>query len=128
MSYGDVESTTISPDGRLNHWTIARSRLLEARFIATAFTLGDYIYIAGGHNGIRRLESVEKAFIGSGGNVKTWSPLPPLSSKRSAAASAVMNNHVYIAGGMDNNDVLNSVEMAVLGPNGRLGHIAITTQ
>ena len=122
MSYGDVETTTIGPQGDLGQWQILPSRLLTPRFIATAFTLGKYLYIAGGHNGIIRLNSVEMTPILRDGNVGNWKFISPMLYKRSAAASAVMGKRVYVVGGMDDHGVLNTVETAILGPKGQLGH------
>jgi N-acetylneuraminic acid mutarotase len=122
MSYGDVETATIEAQGNLGQWRISPSRLLTPRFIATAFSLGKYLYIAGGHNGIHRLNSVEMTTIMRDGNVGTWEFISPMLYLRSAAASAVISNRVYVVGGMDNHGVLNTVETAILGPEGKLGH------
>lgn len=122
MSYGDVESAAIGADGQLSPWAIAKTRLLTPRFIASAFSLGSHLYLLGGHDGVRRLASVEMAPVTSSGEVGAWRPLPPLGHKRSATAIAVSGTRVYVAGGMDDQGVLASVEMASLGPDGRLGY------
>ena len=123
MSYGDVESTVIGTDGWLEPWHIAETHLLTPRFIASAFALGKHLYLVGGHDGVRRLASVEMTRVNSTGQLDTWSKLEPLNHKRSATAVAISGETVYITGGMDDQGVLNSVEMAQPGPNGRLGHI-----
>lgn len=122
MSYGDVESTLIRADGGLEPWHIAETHLLNPRFIASAFALGKHLYLVGGHDGIRRLASVEMTRVNSIGRLDTWSKLEPLNHKRSATAVAISGETVYIAGGMDDQGVLSSVEMAQPGPSGRLGH------
>lgn len=122
MSYGDVETSPIGPSGELGPWQISPSQLLNPRFIATAFGLGNFLYIAGGHNGIRRLNSVEMTSIMYDGNAGAWKLISSMLYKRSAAASAVTGNRVYIVGGMDDHGVLNTVETAVLEPGGQLGH------
>ncbi|NOX91516.1 MAG: hypothetical protein GXP18_03410 [Gammaproteobacteria bacterium] len=125
MSYGDVESTTINTNGQLTPWNIAPTHLLTARFIASAFAFDHYLYIVGGHDGIRRLSSVEMAHIGSDGTVTAWTQQPDLNHQRSATAVAINERYAYIVGGMDNQQgVLRSVEMAQIGPHGKLGHIA----
>ena len=123
MSYGDVESTAIRTDGQLEPWQIAETRLLNARFIASAFALGDYLYLLGGHDGTRRLATVEMAAVSSDGKVRAWSPLKSLNYKRSATAVALSGTTIYIAGGMDDQGVLRSVEMAQVNRHGKLGHI-----
>ena len=122
MSYGDVEFAPIGADGRLGAWSVAPSHLRHPRFIASAFVLGDYLYLAGGHDGINRLNDVEMAPVRSDGSLGHWQPQPALRHRRSATAAVVVGNRVYLCGGMDNGGVLRSVEMAELGPRGRLRH------
>ncbi|WP_455199449.1 hypothetical protein, partial [Kaarinaea lacus] len=122
MSYGDIETTTVDNKGNLSAWKVSPSNLVQARFIAAGFSLGDFLYIAGGHDGIRRLDSVEMSPIDQNGNPGQWRLLSPTIFKRSAAATAIVGNRVYLLGGMDDSGVLNTVETAVLGPSGRLGY------
>lgn len=126
MSYGDVESTTVNGDGQLMPWEIAPTHLLTARFIASAFAFDKYLYIVGGHDGVRRLNSVEMARTNTSGGVTTWSPQAALNHKRSATAAAINGNHVYITGGMDDRGVLQSVEMAQIDARGKLGHFPLS--
>ncbi len=127
MSYGDVESATIQTDGGLGPWQVAETRLLNARFIASAFSLNNHLYLVGGHDGARRLATVEMAKANTNGKVGPWSRLNKLNHKRSATAIALAETRtgttVYIAGGMDDRGVLRSVEMTQPGPQGRLGYI-----
>ena len=123
MSYGDVESSLVDASGQLAPWEIAPTRLLTGRFIASAFAVEDYLYLVGGHDGTRRLASVEMAHVNSHGTVGAWSQLPNLHHKRSATATAIQDHYVYVVGGMDDQGVLRSVEMAQIGPQGKLGYI-----
>lgn len=126
MSYGDVESAAVGANGWLSPWQVAETRLLNARFIASAFALDNHLYIVGGHDGVRRLATVEMAKATASGKVGPWSPLKNLNHKRSATAIAIAGafaETVYVAGGMDDSGVLNSVEMAQAGPGGKLGYI-----
>jgi N-acetylneuraminic acid mutarotase len=122
MDYGDVESAVIRPDGHIAPWEIERSVLQVPRFVASAFAMGDYLYMVGGHNETRRLRSVEFAKIRHNGHVDTWHYTAPLSLERSATALAVAGDRVYVLGGMGNDRVLNEVEMARQGDDGHLGH------
>jgi Kelch motif len=126
MSYGDVESTQVTASGQLAPWQIAPSNLLTARFIASAFAFGNYLYIVGGHDGVRRLNSVKMAHINANGEVSHWSAQTELNHKRSATAAAINGQTVYLAGGIDDRGVLQSVEMVQFGPHGQLGHIRKT--
>jgi len=124
MSYGDVEFSTVNATGQLAAWRIAPTHLLTARFIASAFAFDDYLYIVGGHDGIRRLSSVEMAHVSSDGKITAWSQQPDLNHQRSATAIAISGRYAYVTGGMDDQGVLRSVEMAQIGPHGKLGYIA----
>ena len=121
ISYGDVESASVSPLGPLSPWQIETSKLLTARFIASAFTLNNHIYILGGHNGGNRLKSVEFAKVFSNGRVGNWSVTSSLNTPRSAAATAVSGHYVYVIGGMGDNNALRSVEFARAAQSGQLG-------
>lgn len=122
MDYGDVESAVIRPDGRIAPWEIERSVLQVPRFVASAFAMGDYLYMVGGHNETRRLRSVEFAKIRHNGHVDAWHYAAPLRLERSATALAVAGNTVYVLGGMGNDRVLNEVAMARQGDDGQLGY------
>jgi len=124
ISYGDVESTKITPSGELSSWEIERSKLLQARFIASAFALDHWLYMLGGHNGGTRLKTVEFAQVFNNGHVGNWSMTSSLNTPRSAAATAVSGKFVYVLGGMGDMSALNSVEMATAASSGELGYLA----
>lgn len=122
MSYGDVESSRIQADGTLSPWQIEATFLKMPRFIASSFTLHNFIYILGGHDGARRLRSVELAPLQTTGRVGAWTAAADMRSPRSATALAVFNDTVYVLGGMGESGALNTVEMAQQLPDGRLGY------
>lgn len=122
LSYGDVESTVVSTVGSLGSWEIETSKLLTARFIASSFALGNKLYMLGGHNGGKRLNSVEFARVFNNGRVGNWSRTSALNTPRSAAATAVSDIYVYVVGGMGDTNALNSVEFATSSANGQLGY------
>ena len=121
ISYGDVEMSRITGDGRLRPWEIQASTLKTPRFIAAAFAMDRYIYMLGGHDGRNRLRSVEMASLDDQGRVGHWSFTTPLHDPRSATALAVHGDKVYVFGGMGVGGALNTVEMAEQEPNGHLG-------
>jgi Kelch motif len=122
MDYGDVESALILPDGHVAPWEIERTVLQVPRFVASAFAMGGYLYMVGGHNETRRLRSVEFAKIRHNGHVDAWRYAAPLRLERSATALVVAGKAVYVLGGMGNDRVLNEVEMATQGEDGQLGY------
>lgn len=121
VSYGDVEVSRVVNGGGITPWRVEPSNLLQARFIATAFSLGNYLYIAAGHDGANRLSSVEFAQLDSNGGVGRWNQTAPLNTPRSGTAAVTHNNRAYILGGIYRNDVLNSVETAAQASDGNLG-------
>ncbi len=124
MDYGDVESTALTPGDHLTPWTIEKTALETPRFVASAFAMGGYLYILGGHNETHRLRSVEYARIGAGGHVGPWRYNAPLPLERSATAVAVAGGTAYVLGGMGDGRILNNVVMARQGPRGQLGRRA----
>lgn len=121
VSYGDVEMATVQPNGNLSPWQIQKSILNTPRFIAAAFALNQHIYILGGHDGSRRLATVEYARADANGNVGDWKFAAPLLEGRSAPAVAVQGDTVYVLGGMGGSGALDTVEMAKQFDHGRLG-------
>jgi N-acetylneuraminic acid mutarotase len=121
-SYSDVESSRIQAGGGLTPWQTEQYGLLTSRLVAEAFTLGDYLYIAGGHTGAARLTSVEVTPIDRNGRLGQWRYTTPLPVARSAYAAATADNHVYLLGGGGDGSPLNSVVMADADPRGELGY------
>ena len=127
-SYSDVESSSIQVNTQLSPWKIENHGLLTPRLVAEAFTLGPYLYIAGGHTGNQRLTSVEVARINIDGSLKPWRNTTDLSLARSAFAAATYQNYVYVLGGGGEGQPLNSVHMASANLHGELGYASISDQ
>ncbi len=121
-TYGDVERATIGVDATLSPWRIEPNALLQPRLVAEAFVLGDYLYIAGGHDGRQRLDSVEASRIRADGSLSPWRFTTPLPRPRSAFAVATWGRHVYVLGGGGDGAPLRSVDRATQGLRGELGH------
>lgn len=127
-SYSDVESTRIQIDTKLSPWKIENHGLLTPRLVAEAFTLGSYLYIAGGHTGNQRLTSVEVARINTDGSLNPWRYTTDLPTARSAFASTTYQNYVYVLGGGGEGQPLNSVHMASTNLRGELGYALISNK
>lgn len=123
LSYSDVEMSTISADGKIGNWTIEKSTLLQPRFISSSMAINGYLYLLGGHDGVKRLNSVEYTQIKKNGHIGKWQFNTPMLFERSAAAIASYNNTIYMLGGMGNQQILNNVEYAKQFENGVLGFI-----
>ncbi|MCF6322776.1 MAG: hypothetical protein L3J89_00385 [Gammaproteobacteria bacterium] len=125
VSYGDVELSQISDSGALSPWRIENTMLLTPRFIASAFSLGSYLYLLAGHDGAKRLRSVEFTLIDQSGHVGRWQRTAPLKIARSGTATVTHNQRVYVLGGISQNKVLNHVETAIQIENGNLGNFSV---
>ncbi len=86
----------------------------EPRLLAVAFALGGRLYLAGGHDGRRRLARVDQAVIRPDGTLGPWTAGPPLRHPRAAAAAATAGRWAYVLGGMGPEGPLASVEGAPL--------------
>lgn len=66
----------------------------------------DYIYACGGSDGVDVQKTVERF------NIKehTWSKAPPMSTPRLGHAAAVLNNKLYVIGGYDGKEPLDTFE------------------
>lgn len=122
VSYGDVEIAKIGHEQSLGAWRISNTSLLSPRFMAAAISVGHHIYIIGGHNGSKRLSSVEFAGINPFGELTPWQITSPLSKQRSAAAVVSYEDRILVLGGIGTDTVWNSVEMIRKLPDGTLVH------
>lgn len=121
MSYGDVEMTHIGEQGQVLAWDVEKTSLRAPRFMASAFALGQHLYMLGGHSGGNRLTSVEFAPVERSGHVGLWRLTTALPIGRSATAVAVHGEDVYVIGGVSDAGILNSVVRARADKHGHLG-------
>lgn len=121
-SYSDVEISQIQGNMRIGEWQFQSHSLQTPRLVAEAFSLNQYIYIAGGHTGNNRLTSVEMSRVNKNGELTSWKQTTPLLAPRSAYAVATHENHVYLLGGAGDSHPLNDVHMASANIRGELGH------
>lgn len=119
-SYGDVETTSIDKQGHLNPWRVSPSHLLEPRFMAAAVTLGEHVYLLGGHNGSARLASTETSRLNLFGETELWHPGPALPQALSGHVALGHRDYIYVLGGVGQNGVSAQVYMARQGDNGEL--------
>jgi len=121
-SYSDVESSKIMANKQLSPWQITNHGLQTRRLVAESFTLGQYLYIAGGHTGNQRLNSVEFAKLDNDGQLQSWRYASPLPVARSAYAATTYKNFVYLIGGGGDGQPLGSINMASANLRGQLGY------
>lgn len=68
--------------------------LSDARYLHTSVGLGNKLYVAGGHNGTKRLDSVERYNPDS----NTWVKLQPMLKPLSSCAAVTCDGCLYVIG------------------------------
>ena len=74
LSYGDIEYAKIDAHGQLNPWTVAPLTLSQGRFLAQATSIGNTLFLMGGHDGSQRLNSVEYSHFNHRDEFTPWRP------------------------------------------------------
>ena len=80
---------------------------MEQRSGAGAAALGGFVYVVGGYDGIRQLNSIERYDP----EKNSWKLVCPMMYRRSALGVAMMDGHLYAIGGYDGDGFLSSVEV-----------------
>ena len=92
----DVLSSVIMFDLVTSHFR-NRKPMSEPRCYHSAVRYRNFIVVMGGNNGKERLRSCELYDPAK----KHWRPIAQMSSARSDASAAVLNDKIYIAGGVE---------------------------
>ena len=117
-----VERAKILPGGDLGPWEWVSQSLTMARYIHGGATIGNRIYVMGGHlmEAGGGTAGAESAVVNPDGSLSPWKTTSPLSQPRFLSGSAALGGNLFIAGGYDG-EYLDSVEMAKVLPDGNLG-------
>lgn len=86
--------------------------------------VGGYVYLMGGVSAGLAVRSVERAEINPDGTLGNFAMADDLTVEREGAASIMLGNRVFIAGGSDGTTARNSIEYAEISPSGGLGPFA----
>jgi len=62
-AYKSVESASVDPFGAINTWTVQPYDLGTARSFAAGVTVGNYIYLCGGSDGVNPLATCKRAMV-----------------------------------------------------------------
>jgi N-acetylneuraminic acid mutarotase len=126
-----VERADVKPDGGLSDWRLDPARAVVDRYIHSAASLGDKLYLLGGHEQNPETISygdVEMTRITGDGGLQPWEiQKTVLKTPRFIAAAFAMNRFIYMLGGHDGRNRLRSVEKAPLDGQGRVGPWSFTT-
>lgn len=118
-----VRYAPLNPDGTLGVWNTS-TPLPEARFYANSVIYNGFVYvIGGGANGSDHGSTVYYAPLNSDGTVGAWNTAAnSLPSGVLGASSVLVNNYVYVLGGVDDTSLATStVYYAPLNPDGTVG-------
>ncbi|MBM3269144.1 MAG: hypothetical protein FJZ01_16005 [Candidatus Sericytochromatia bacterium] len=110
-----IERAAIGTDGGLGPFSTIPVTLGTARSHRSVAVIGDYVYVIGGEAGGPAIGTVERAAIGSSGDLGAFSPVPAssLGTPRFDAGAAVIGDYLYILGGRTP-DPLDTIERARL--------------
>ena len=125
-----VETAAVSPDGLLSPWHTDSHESKLVRYIHSASIYKNNIYLLGGH--VQRSDKmsygdVEMTSINNDGTLQPWVvEKTSLLNPRFMASSFALNQMLYILGGHNGGNRLNSVEFASIGQNGHVGRWGLT--
>ncbi len=108
-----VEFASVNNDASLKEWRDGGG-LEIARYGASAFAYGDYLYVVGGFDQ-RPLDTIERARVDDDGSPGKWNVISYMTTARNSPSALVHDNHVYIIGGSDDKGkYLASIEAVTL--------------
>ena len=126
-----VELADIGANNSLSGWHLDPEHAVVDRYIHSATSWNDRLYLLGGHEQNSEVISygdVEMTRIGTDGRLEPWRIQPSvLETPRFIAAAFALGRHIYMLGGHNGRNRLRSVEMAPLDPGGRVGTWSFTT-
>lgn len=126
-----VERADIGPDDSLSDWHLDPEQATVDRYIHSATSLDDRLYLLGGHEQSSEAISygdVEMSRLDAGGALQPWEIQPSvLKTPRFIAAAFGLGRHLYMLGGHDGRNRLRSVETAPLDADGSVGAWSFTT-
>lgn len=102
-------TTSLNPDGTLGGWTESTS-LPEPVYRGSFVTNGSTLISIGGSNGTTALDNIYYTSIKNDGTLNTWqSSSHKLPQPVSAASATVANNYIYLTGGYNGNEYIDTV-------------------
>ncbi|MEB3187489.1 MAG: hypothetical protein VKP72_08630 [bacterium] len=121
--------TTIDASGSLGDFTQDTGDLVLARHWAWATRVKDYLYVIGGFIGNSKEASVtdtlERATINPDGSLGAFETVSGVTLRQARAGFAALNtgSYLYVIGGQTGGaQALNSIERAVIQPDGSIGN------
>lgn len=140
-----VKFASINADGTVGTWNTTNS-FVTGRTQTAIVVRGGYLYLIGGHRttatanctrpggvGVYYCDDIEWASINPSSGALTWQGSTFVYSAvqaRSSLGAAIVNDYLYVIGGVHNNNstASNEVDYARFNADGSLGTFALTTQ
>ena len=118
---------TISNTGVISSWSSATGAFAASRFRHSAIADQGHLYIVGGHANDQYQEGVllgsDQVQIGAidfDGDIASFSDGPQLNTGRITHKSVIAHGYIYVIGGYNHPDYLNSIERAEINSDGTL--------
>lgn len=123
-----VERARILKGGDLGPWEWVPESMASARYIHGGATMGNRIYVVGGHlmESGRGSSGAEWTTVHPDGQLNAWKPTSSMLQPRFLAGSAATDGYIFVVSGYDGH-YLSSVEKARILPDGDLGPWTPTT-
>jgi hypothetical protein len=124
--YGDVivaqVDGTVNANGGVADWRTNTNTFTTVRYMHATVAAGGYLYVLGGYNtGSAELSDVQYAALNADGSVGTWALTTAMTTKRRGLAAVAADGYIYVTGGHDGSNYLNTGEAAAINSNGTLG-------
>jgi hypothetical protein len=123
-----VERAKVDDDGTVGTWEALTPLPNGGRSHIAVFVYGDALYVAGGigpKDDATVGDSILRAPFNADGTLGAWAQAGKLSAARSVMSSAILDDVLYLFGGLDASFVASdAVEYAVFAPDGTLGVFA----
>lgn len=119
----EIYSAVINSNGTLGTWTLMGNLPIGYRMGQTLVTTNRVYILAGSTSGIASgvTDVVYTALINENGTLGTWSTANPLATKALGAPIVTTYNRVYLLGGYNGKTGINTIQTAVINPDGTLG-------
>jgi len=121
----DVGWSKIDEEGFFLPWE-KKTSLKKGRFALATTTYNQHIYAIGGLTGPASISSIERAKILSEGKLSDWEYTTPTPFGMGGANAVVIKDKIYLLGGSDRLNYLNSVFYAGFNEKGDIGYMGTT--
>ena len=117
---GKVYTASINSDGTIGTWSLTTS-VPVAMVGGQAIVTRNRIYMIGGHNGTSALSTIYFATVYPDGSLSSWTSATSLPVAITNSQAVVTKNRVYLLGGHNGTNALNTIYTAAINSDGSIG-------